>query len=59
MIALDSTSIEAEWLKDLLIEILLLEKPLPFIFIHCNCRSTIDKYHQENANVNMNRYLKV
>jgi len=59
MIALDTTSIEAEWLKDLLTEILLLEKLLPAIFIHYACRSAIDKYLQENANVKMNQHLKM
>jgi hypothetical protein len=59
MIALDTTSIEAEWLKDLLNEIPFVEKPLPAISIHCDCRSAIDKCHQENVNVKMNRHLKV
>jgi len=59
MIALDTTSIEAEWLKDLLTEISLLEKSLPAIFIHCDYRSANDKSHQENANVKINRHLKV
>jgi len=59
MIALHSTSIEAELLKELLTKISLLEKSLPVISIHCDCRSAIDKYHQENVNVKMNRHLKV
>ena len=54
MITLNTTNIEAKWLKDLLTKILLLEKSLPAIFIHCDCRSAIDKCHQENANVKMN-----
>jgi len=56
MIALDTTNIEAEWLKDLLTEIPLLEKLLPVMSIHCVCRSAIDKCHQENANVKMNQH---
>ena len=59
MITFDTTSIEAEWLKDLLTEILLLEKWLTAISIYYDCRSVIDKCHQENANVKMNRHLKV
>jgi len=58
-IAMDTTSIEAEWLKDLLIEISLLERSLPNISIHCDYWSAIDKCHQENANMKMNQYLKV
>ena len=59
MIALDATSIETEWLEDLLTEILLLEKPLPVISIHYDYRSAIDKCHQANMNVKTNRHLKV
>ena len=59
MIALNTISVKAEWLKDLLIEILLIKKPLSSISIHCDCMSVIDKCHQENVNVKMNRHLKV
>ena len=45
MIALDTASIEDEWLRDLLIEISLIEKPSSANFIHCDCRSAIDKCH--------------
>ena len=59
MIVLDTSSIKAEWLKDLLTEILLLEKILPAISIHCNYRLAIDKCHEENANVKMHQHLKM
>jgi len=59
MKALDTTSIEAEWLKDLLTEIPLLEKSLPAISIHYDLMSAIDKCHRENTNVKINRHLKV
>ena len=59
MIALNTTNIEVEWLKNLLTEITLLEKSLPAISIHCDCRSAIDKVHQVNANLKMIRHLKV
>jgi len=45
--------------KNLLTEIPLLEKSLTTISIHCDYRSAIDKYHQEIANMKMNRYMKV
>ena len=41
MRALDTTSIEAEWLKDLPTKIPLLEKSLPTISIHCDCKSAL------------------
>ena len=49
MIVLNTSSIKAEWLKDLLTE----------ISIHCDYRSAIDKCHQENVNVKMHQHLKV
>jgi len=51
MIVLNTTNIEAEWIKNMLTEILLLEKSLPAISIHSDCRSVIEKCHQENENV--------
>ena len=59
MIAMDTTGIEAEWLRDLLLDIPLIAKPLPVISIHCDCRSAIEKCSQENANVKMSRHLKI
>jgi len=38
LITLNTTCIEVEWLKYLLIEIPLLEKLLITIFIHCGCK---------------------
>ena len=59
MIALDTTCIEVEWLRDLLIDIPLMANPLPPISIMCDCKSAIDKCMQANADMKMNRHLKV
>ena len=43
LIALASTSEEANWLRHLLYEIPLWKKPIPPILIHCNSTTTIGK----------------
>ena len=45
LIALASTSEEANWLRDLLHEIPLWEKPIPPILIHCDSTATIGRVH--------------
>ncbi|BBN67388.1 hypothetical protein Prudu_63S000500 [Prunus dulcis] len=42
LIALDTTCTEAEWIKSLLMDMPLVEKPLPALSIHCDCKATID-----------------
>ena len=59
MIALDIACSEAEWLRDLLYELPFVSKPIAPIALNCDCRSAIDKCSQENADVRMNRYLKM
>ena len=43
LIALVSASEEANWLRDLLYEIPLWEKPIPHILIHCDSTATIGR----------------
>ena len=43
LIALASASEEANWLRDLLYEIPLWEKPIPPILIHCDSTATIGR----------------
>ena len=43
LITLASTSEEANWLRDLLYEIPLWEKPIPPILIHCDSTATIGR----------------
>ena len=43
LIELVSVSEEANWLRDLLYEILLWEKPIPHILIHCDSTAAIGR----------------
>ena len=50
LIALASTSEEANWLRDLLHEIPLWEKPIPPILIHCDRTTTIGRVRNRYYN---------
>ena len=41
LIALDLAGAEAEWIRNLLADIPLGEKPIPLVFMHCDNQSTI------------------
>ena len=43
MISLAITSEEADWLRNLLSDIPLWEKPIPAVLIHCDSTATIAK----------------
>jgi hypothetical protein len=59
IIALDTACTEAEWLRDLMQDIPFVSSPLSPIAMNCDCRTAIEKCSQENADVHMNRHLKV
>lgn len=50
MIALTTTNEEESWLRCLLAEIPLLEKPMPVVLIHCNSVATIIKIQNRYYN---------
>jgi len=59
LIALDITCTEAEWIKSLLMDMPLVEKPLHALSIHCDCKATIDLVKQSHTNRKMNRHIHV
>ena len=58
-IALDSTCSEAEWLKNLLSEILLISSPIPSISIYYDSRAAIDFYKKIFINSKISRHIKM
>ena len=54
LIALASTSEEANWLRDLLYEIPLWEKPIPPILIHCDSTAAIGRVRNRYYNITEN-----
>ena len=50
LIALASTSEEANWLRDLLFQIPYFEKPIPPILIHCDSTAAIGRFQNRYYN---------
>ena len=50
LIAFSSASEEAGWLRDLLSEIPMQEKPIPVVLVHCDSNATIVRVHNKYYN---------
>ena len=60
LIALDTTYTEAEWIKILLLDIPLLNKPIPAISLHCDNKVVIELVKQTHTNnKKMNKHMQV
>lgn len=57
--ALDTTRIEAEWLRELLSEIPMVGKPIPAISLHCDSMTTIAKIKSSKFNQKTRRHIQV
>nr|GEW85284.1 hypothetical protein [Tanacetum cinerariifolium] len=58
-VALASCCKEAEWLRDLLINIPLWPKPMPPIFVHCDSQSTLSRAYNQVYNEKTRQFEKV
>jgi hypothetical protein len=56
--ALDTTSVEVEWLRELLSDLLVVEKPIPAILINCDNQIVITKVNSAKDNAKSTRYVK-
>jgi len=43
LVALDSATVEAEWLRELLSDLPMVEKPIPAILLNCDNQTVITK----------------
>ncbi|CAL2230985.1 unnamed protein product [Prunus armeniaca] len=59
LIALDTACTEAEWIKNFLLEIPIVNKPIPAFSIHCDNKAVIDLVRQAHTNKKMNRHIQV
>jgi hypothetical protein len=55
---LDTTTMEADWLFDLLMDLLIVEKPLPAIPMNCDNQTVIVKVDSSKDNMKSSRHIK-
>ncbi|KAL8098055.1 hypothetical protein AgCh_030987 [Apium graveolens] len=57
--ALDATRTEAEWLHGPMSMLHVVSKPLPAIYVHCDSRTTVDKFRSVNYNAKTKRHIQL
>jgi hypothetical protein len=58
LIALDTADAEAEWLRELLIDLTIVEKPIPTIFMNCDNQTVITNINSSRDNMKSTRHVK-
>jgi len=56
--ALETTTTEAEWLRELLMDLPVAEKPIPAILINCDNQIVIVKVRSSQDNMKCNKHVK-
>jgi hypothetical protein len=57
-ISLDTTGAEAEWLRELLMDLPVVEKPISTISINCDNQTVIIKVNSSKDNMKSTRHVK-
>ena len=56
--ALGTTGAEAEWLRELLMDLPVVEKPIPTISMNCDNQNVITKVNSSRNNMKSTRHVK-
>jgi hypothetical protein len=56
--ALDTATVESEWLRELLMDLSVVEKPMPAILLNCDNQIVIVKVNNYKDNAKSSRYVK-
>jgi Icc-related predicted phosphoesterase len=56
--ALDTATVEAEWLRELLMDLLMVETPILAILINCDNETVITKVNTSKHNMKSSRHVK-
>jgi hypothetical protein len=56
--ALDTATVEAEWLRELLMDLPVVEKPIPAISMNCDNQTVIVKVNSSEDNMKSTRHVK-
>ena len=57
--ALDTSSGEVEWLRDLLMDLPVVEKPVPSILMNCDNQTVIVKVKSSKDNMKSNKHIRM
>jgi hypothetical protein len=55
---LDTATVEAEWLRELLMDLPVVEKPIPAISMNCDNQTVIVKVNSSKDNMKSTRHVK-
>jgi len=58
LMALDTASTKAEWLRELLMDLPMVEKPIPAILINCDNQTVITKVQNSHNNMKSTKHVK-
>jgi mRNA-degrading endonuclease RelE of RelBE toxin-antitoxin system len=58
LMALDTSSTEAKWLRELLMDLLVVEKPIPSILMNCDNQMVITKVKNSQDNMKSTKHVK-
>jgi hypothetical protein len=58
LVALDTTTVEADWLRELLMDLPIVEKPLSTILMNCDNQTMIVKVDNSKDNMKSSRHIK-
>ena len=56
--ALDTATVEAEWLRELLMDLPIVKKPIPTILMNCDNQTVIVKVNSSKDNMKSSRHVK-
>jgi hypothetical protein len=56
--ALDTAGVEAKWLRELLMDLLVVEKSIPAISMNCDNQTVITKVNSSRDNIKSTRHVK-
>ena len=55
--ALDTATVEVEWLREFLVDLSMVEKPVPAILMNCDNQTMIVKVKSAKDNAKSSRYM--
>ena len=58
LVALDSAVVEAEWIRELLSDLPVLEKPIPAILTYCDNQTVLVKAKSRKDNMKSSKHIK-